>query len=104
MKIHSLRNAKFSSAQFFFFGQVPLNSNCTTLAPCCWAIAIEPSVLWESTTKISSAHLTQSRQRGRFAASFLIGTITETGTRVFIAAAKPDTDFPRRKHRAVHLR
>src|SRR3989440_12936824 len=104
MKIHSLRNAKFSSAQFFFFGQVPLNSNCTTLAPCCRAIAIESSVLSESITKISSAHFTQSRQRGRFTASFLIGTMTETGTRVFIVAAKPDMDFRRRKHPAVHLR
>src|SRR5207249_5198218 len=81
MKTHSLRNSKFSSAQFFFFGQVPLNSNCTTLAPKSWAIVIEPSVLWESTTKISSTHFTQSRQRGRFAASFLIGMMTETGTR-----------------------
>src|SRR5947199_8509066 len=99
MKTHSLRNSKFSSAQFFFFGQVPLNSNCTTLAPNSWAIAIEPSVLCESTTKISSDDFTQSRQRGRFTASFLIGMMTETGKRVFIAAAKPATDLPRRQHR-----
>src|SRR5438093_12532982 len=103
MKIHSLRNGRRSRAQFFFFGQVPLNANCTTLAPCRWAISIEPSVLWESTTRISSAHFTESRQRGRLAASFLIGMMTETGTRVFIAAAKPYTDFPRRRHRAAHL-
>ena len=79
------------------------HSNCTTLAPCCSAIAIELSVLAESTTKISSAHFTEARQRGRFAASFLIGTMTNRNV-MFIAAAKPDTDFPRRRHRAAHFR
>jgi hypothetical protein len=66
-------------------------------------MVIEPSVLWESTTKISSAHFTQSRQRGRFAASFLIGMMMETGTLVFILAEKSETDFPRRRHRAAHF-
>src|SRR5690242_3582046 len=40
----------------------------------------EPSVLCESTTKTSSAHAMASRQRGKFAASFLIGTRIEIGT------------------------
>src|SRR5450432_1261238 len=42
----------------------------------------DPSLLSESTTKISSAQPIEERQRGRFFASFLIGTMTETGTRV----------------------
>src|SRR4051794_33023886 len=88
MKIHSFRNGRFSSAQFFFFGQVPLNSNCTTCAPARPAISIEPSVLCESTTKISSAHAIEERQRGRFSASFRIGTINETGTRSSLAAIR----------------
>ena len=79
-KTHSLRKGRFSSAQFFFFGQVPLNSNCTTRAPNSSAMRAEPSALCESTTKISSAHRTEARERGRFPASSLIGTMTDTGT------------------------
>src|ERR1700686_836618 len=86
MKTHSFRKGRFSSAQFFFFGQVPLKSNCTTFAPRASAICAVSSVLCESTTKISSAHFTQSRQRGRFAASSRTGTMMETGT-VFLSAS-----------------
>jgi hypothetical protein len=35
-------------------------------------ISAEPSMLLESTTKISFAHFTEFKQRGRFSASFLI--------------------------------
>src|SRR4030095_8460292 len=80
MKTQGLRKERFSSAQFFFFGQVPLNSNWTTRAPQYSALRCDASVLSESTTKISSAHPTEARQRARFWASFLIGTMTETGT------------------------
>src|SRR5262249_34933999 len=45
-----------------------------------WAVS---SVLWLSTTKISSAHSSAGRQRRRFSASFLTGTRTLTGTRHF---------------------
>src|SRR5947209_2116533 len=84
MNTHSFLKGRFSNAQFFFFGQIPLNSNCSTRAPCCSAIRAESSVLCESTTKISSAHCTDPRQRGRFADSLRIGTMTETGTLGFI--------------------
>ena len=50
------------------------------LAPWASAIATVASVLWESTTKISSAHATEARQRGRLAASFLMGMMTVSGT------------------------
>ena len=45
-------------------------------------ISAEPSVLWESTMKMSSAHCTEPKQRGRFSASFL--TRTDTGTRALL--------------------
>ena len=80
MKTHSWRKGRFSSDQFFFLGHVPLNANCTTLAPSDSASATEPSVLPESTTKTSSAQAMEARQRGRLAASLRIGTRTETGT------------------------
>jgi len=90
MKTHSWRKGRCSSAQFFFFGQVPLKANCTTWAPWAAAIAALSSVLCESTTTISSAQATEARQRGRLAASFLIGIRMETGTRAMgggVAAA-----------------
>jgi hypothetical protein len=48
----------------FLFRPGALNSNCTTWAPNSSAMRGEPSVLLESTTKISSAQLIDSRQRG----------------------------------------
>ena len=44
------------------------------------ATSAEASVLWLSATKTSSAHARAGRQRRRFAASSLTGTITLTGT------------------------
>ena len=41
-------------------------------------------MLCESTTNTSSAHATERRQRSRLAASFLIGTRMETGTRGWV--------------------
>lgn len=43
-------------------------------------MAPEPSVLAESTTKISSAHAIEARQRGRLAASLRMGMRMERGT------------------------
>jgi len=61
-------------------------------------------VLWESTTKISSTHAIEARQRGIFSASFLIGTMTETGTDVDEAAECEDKalmeSLARTKHAA----
>src|SRR5256885_3782912 len=98
MKPHSFWNGSYSSAQLFYFGQVPLKSNWATRAPYSSAIEIEPSALCESTTKISSAHFTQSRQRGRLPASFLIGIRTDTGTldaSVIQSALSADNRAPR---------
>src|SRR5947209_767552 len=80
IRTHSLRNRRFSSAQFFFLGKVPLNWNWTSFAPCSRATSAVASLLWLSTTKTSSAHASAGRQRRRFSASFLTGTITLTGT------------------------
>src|SRR5258708_6291084 len=84
MKTQSCLNGKFSRAQFFFFGQVPLNLNCMTLAPKDTATAWEPSILSESTIQISSAHCTLLRHLSRFLISFLIGIIIDTDTDICV--------------------
>src|SRR5215472_813951 len=77
---HSFRNGRLARAQFFFFGQPPLYSNWTTLAPKFFAIWPVASVLFESTMNFSDAHATDLRQRSRLSSSFLVGIKMLTGT------------------------